>query len=88
MTVSDMEYAQCMRHVLTAVDSSDLVALLEQTRLSSEELAVNADSEAAGQALHLRILYCMHTCTYNYVDGDAHYIHTMYMGLYNVFEMY
>ena len=56
-TVSDMEYAQCMRHVLTAVDSSDLLALLEQTRLSSEELAVNADSEAAGQALPLHILY-------------------------------
>ena len=49
---SDMEYAECMRHVLTAVDSSDLVALLEQTRLSSEEQAGHADSEAAGQLTH------------------------------------
>ena len=40
-----------MRHVLNAVDSSDLVALLEQTRLSSEEQAESADKEAAGQAL-------------------------------------
>lgn len=43
----DMEYAECMRHVLNAVDSSDLVALLEQTRLSSEEQAESADKEAA-----------------------------------------
>ena len=49
----DMDYAQCMRHVLTAVDSSDLVALLEQTRLSSEELAESADKEAAGLAAQL-----------------------------------
>ena len=44
-----MEYAQCMRHVLAAVNSSDLVALLEQTRLTSEEQVGHADSEAAGQ---------------------------------------
>ena len=44
----DMEYAECMRHVLTAVESSELVALLEETRLSSVELAEHADSVAAG----------------------------------------
>ena len=38
-----------MRHVLAAVNSSDLVALLEQTRLTSEEQVGHADSEAAGQ---------------------------------------
>lgn len=47
---SDMEYAQCMRNVLTAVNSSDLVALLEQTRLASVEQAEHADSQAAGQS--------------------------------------
>ena len=53
----DMDYAQCMRHVLTAVDSSDLVALLEQTRLSSKELAESADKEAAGLAVHHTYMY-------------------------------
>ena len=47
-----MEYAQCMRHVLTAVNSSDLVALLEQTRMSSGEQVEEADSEAAGIYTH------------------------------------
>ena len=47
-----MDYAQCMRHVLTAVDSCDLVSLLEQARLSSEQLVGHADTAAAGgQAL-------------------------------------
>ena len=36
---------ECMHHVLTAVDSSELVALLEETRLSSEEQAEHADSD-------------------------------------------
>ena len=39
-----------MRNVLTAVNSSDLVALLEQTRLASVEQAEHADSQAAGQS--------------------------------------
>ena len=47
-----MDYARCMRHVLTAVDSCDLVSLLEQARLSSEQLVGHADTAAAGgQAL-------------------------------------
>ena len=45
----DMEYAQCMRNVLTSVNSSDLVALLEETRLESEQQADVADSHANGQ---------------------------------------
>lgn len=48
--ITDVEYAKCMRHVMTAVNSSDLVALLENTRLSSERQAEHADSEAAGQS--------------------------------------
>ena len=48
---SDMEYAECMRRVLTAVEGCELVALLEQTRLSSVEQAEHADSDAAGQSL-------------------------------------
>ena len=58
--IIDMEYAECMRHVLTAVDRSDLVALLEQTRLSSEVLAESADKEAAGLTVQL-YLNTIHT---------------------------
>ncbi|CAI8056730.1 hypothetical protein GBAR_LOCUS30905 [Geodia barretti] len=59
----DMEYAQCMRNVLTSVNSSDLVALLEETRLESEQQADVADSHAndvdsqldrLGQLIHTR----------------------------------
>ena len=38
-----------MRDVMTAVESSDLVSLLEKTRVWAEEQAGHADSEAAGQ---------------------------------------
>ena len=60
--ITDVEYAQCMRHVLTAVQSSDLVALLENTRLTSERQAEHADSEAAGPSVILfysDIITCM-----------------------------
>jgi hypothetical protein len=59
----DMEYAQCMRNVLTSVNSSDLVALLEETRLESVQQAEVADSHAndvdsqldrLGQLIHTR----------------------------------
>ena len=50
-----------MRHVLTAVDSSDLVALLEQTRLSSEVLAESADKEAAGPQCSYTLAQINHT---------------------------
>ena len=44
-----------MRNVLTSVDSSDLVAMLEKTRLASESQEESAYSHAAGQLI---LNYC------------------------------
>ena len=47
----EMEYASCMCNVLTAVDSDELVALLEQSRLANAKLSEEAEKEAFGEGI-------------------------------------
>ena len=48
-SLPELEYASCMHNVLTAIDTAELVTLLEKSRLESAQLSEEADREAAGE---------------------------------------
>ena len=68
-----MEYAECMRHVLTAVESSELVALLEETRRQQVRRLVTQHSHTHMQCI---LVHCKTQTKYYILQSIYMHAHT------------